>query len=299
MHAPAHFVKATSRLPKLLSVTTIALVLALLFALLSAKRSNSHGSGSLPAIPGLPSLFVSRAPDSVVGWRTREATPARVRFEYQLDALAGSLDSLAIALDHHSSLASRRAFHRARLAYKRSESLLEPYSPTTAHALNGPLGNDDGDAPSRPLESPAAFRQSSPHSHRSTRGTRARRRALSPSRCAIRCGVFADRRATSTSRCCQCSRARAPSSRASRRSASQASISMIRRTRLVAPHRARLQRRERVSPRASGLRASRPPGAHHALRESRRPRGCRRAFAATRPRLRPASRLACERRDGI
>ena len=49
------------------------------------------------------------------------------------------------------------AFRHARLAYKRAESLLEVYSPTTAHALNGPLENDDGDAPPRPLGSPAAF----------------------------------------------------------------------------------------------------------------------------------------------
>jgi cytochrome c peroxidase len=145
-------VPASSRLPKVLSATTIALVLALLFALFDTSRARRSPSDSL-----LPLFAPRSAGNPIAGWHTREATPARIVFERQLDALAGSLDTLAIALDHGSLRSAHRAFRHARLAYKRAESLLELYSATTAHALNGPLENDDGDAPARPLGSPAGF----------------------------------------------------------------------------------------------------------------------------------------------
>ena len=141
------------RLPRVLSATTISLMIALLFALLSATPPPSRGH-STP----LQLLSARTAPDSRAGWREREATVARLVFEEQLDTLARALDDLASALDRNSTGNAPQAFRHARLAYMRTESLLERYSPTTAHALNGPLDSDDGDAPPRPLGSPAAFR---------------------------------------------------------------------------------------------------------------------------------------------
>lgn len=145
-------VPTSPRLPKVLSATTIALVFALLFALFDAARAHRSSSDSL-----LPLFAPQGAGGPIAGWRTREATPARIAFERQLDVLAVSLDTLAVALDRGSQLSAHRAFRHARLAYKHAESLLELYSPTVAHALNGPLENDDGDAPARPLGSPAGF----------------------------------------------------------------------------------------------------------------------------------------------
>ncbi len=142
------------RLPKLLSATTIALMLALLFVLFGANERQPTPFGA----PYYLATSQSSA-DSVGGWRTHNPTPARIVFELQLDSLGNALDSLALALsgDGGTKRESLRAFRRARLAYMRSESLLELYSPTTAHALNGPLENDDSDAPPRPLGSPAGF----------------------------------------------------------------------------------------------------------------------------------------------
>jgi cytochrome c peroxidase len=145
-------VPADSRLPKVVSATTLALMLALLLALFDTTRQHRDGRAESRL------LVAPRSDgDSIAGWRTRDATPARVVFERQLDTLAGALDSLAIALGHGSRRSARRSFRSARLAYMRSESLLELYSPTIAHALNGPLESDDGDAPPRPLGSPAGF----------------------------------------------------------------------------------------------------------------------------------------------
>jgi cytochrome c peroxidase len=141
-----------SRLPKLLSATTLALVFALLLTLFDSARLRHPPSSSALY------FFGGRArADTASGWRSRESTPARVVFEAQLDALVNALDTLGSALDHASPLASRRAFRRARIAYEHAESLLQLYSPAIAHALNGPLENDDPDAPPRPLGSPAAF----------------------------------------------------------------------------------------------------------------------------------------------
>ncbi len=123
---------------------------ALFATLLEAARSDRD-----PPRGVIPAFVRSRVGDSIAEWRTHPATPARVVFEAQLEALAGALDTLSISLD--AGREARPAFRHARLAYKRAESLLEVYSPTTAHALNGPLENDDGDAPPRPLGSPAAF----------------------------------------------------------------------------------------------------------------------------------------------
>jgi len=134
-----------STLPKAVSATTLALVFALLLTLLSQAREHREPPG-----PALAMLAARPGDDTIAGWRTRDATPARIVFEAQLDALDASLDSLASTLD-------RRSFRHARLAYKRAESLLQLYSPTIAHALNGPLEHDDGDAPPQPLGSPAAF----------------------------------------------------------------------------------------------------------------------------------------------
>jgi cytochrome c peroxidase len=147
-------VPAAPRLPKLVSATTLALMLALLLALFDTTRQHRDGSAESRL------LVASRSDgDSIAGWRTRDPTPARIVFERQLDALAGALDSLAIALGRPSRRSALRSFRASRLAYKRSESLLELYSPTTAHALNGPLESDDGDAPPRPLGSPAGFQR--------------------------------------------------------------------------------------------------------------------------------------------
>jgi cytochrome c peroxidase len=141
-----------SRLPKVVSATTVALVVALLVTLLGQARGHRETSQL-----ELSLLGARASADSLTGWRTRDATPARVVFEAQLDALDGALDTLAASLGHAESPTTHRAFRHARLAYKRAESLLERYSPTIAHALNGPLENDDADAPPRPLGSPAGF----------------------------------------------------------------------------------------------------------------------------------------------
>jgi cytochrome c peroxidase len=142
------------RLPKLLSATTIAMMLLFLFALFGANERQ-------PTPFGVPFYLAESqgGADSVTGWRTHDPTPARIVFESQLDSLGDALDSLALALSSDAGTKRRavHAFRRARLAYMRSESLLELYSPTTAHALNGPLENDDADAPPRPLGSPAGF----------------------------------------------------------------------------------------------------------------------------------------------
>ena len=135
------------RLPKVLSATTIFLMIALLFALFSATPPSSHERSTH---------------DSATGWRVRKATVARLVFEKQLDTLARALDDLTGALDRSSRGNAPLAFRHARLAYMGAESLLELYSPTTAHALNGPLDTDDSDAPPRALGSPAAFRSIEP-----------------------------------------------------------------------------------------------------------------------------------------
>jgi len=144
----------TPRLPKLLSATTIALMLALLFVLFGANERQ-------PTPVGAPFYLATSqsSADSVAGWRTQNPTPARLVFEQQIDSLGDALESLALALstDGGTKREALRTFRHARLAYMRSESLLELYSPTTAHALNGPLENDDSDAPPRPLGSPAGF----------------------------------------------------------------------------------------------------------------------------------------------
>ena len=141
-----------SRLPKAVSATTLALVAALLATLLSQTPAQRE-----PSRLELALLRGRNTADTAAGWRVRDATPARRIFEGQLDALQGALDTLASALDRDRPLATRRAFRRARLAYKRAESLLQSYSPTIARSLNGPLENDDADAPPRPLGSPAGF----------------------------------------------------------------------------------------------------------------------------------------------
>jgi cytochrome c peroxidase len=147
-----------SRLPKVLSATTLALVFALLLTLLLQALGIIQSRGHRePSSLELALLGARPASDTIAGWRTRDATPARLIFESQLDALDGALDTLGSSLDHGSPLATRRAFHHARLAYKRAESLLQLYSPTISHSLNGPLENDDGDAPPRTLGSPAGF----------------------------------------------------------------------------------------------------------------------------------------------
>ncbi len=78
-------------------------------------------------------------------------------FEAQLDTLALKLDTLAGVIDSGSQRRVAAAFMRARLAYKRVEGLLRYYSPDMAGGLDGPLPEADGDAPPRPLGSPAAF----------------------------------------------------------------------------------------------------------------------------------------------
>ncbi|HMI58469.1 MAG TPA: cytochrome c peroxidase [Gemmatimonadaceae bacterium] len=146
-----------SRLPKALSATTLAVVVALLLTLLFQALGILPRGHREPSTLELALLGARPTGDTIAGWHTREATPARVVFEAQLDALDGALDTLGSSLDRGTPLATRRAFRRARLAYKRAESLLQLYSPTIAHSLNGPLENDDGDAPPRPLGSPAGF----------------------------------------------------------------------------------------------------------------------------------------------
>ncbi|HEV7704668.1 MAG TPA: cytochrome c peroxidase, partial [Gemmatimonadaceae bacterium] len=146
-----------SRLPKVLSATTLALVLALLGTLLLQALGILPRGSREPSRLELALLGARPNADSIVGWRTRDATPARVVFEAQLDALDGALDTLARSLDRGTPLTTRRAFRHSRLAYKHAESLLQLYSPTISHSLNGPLENDDGDAPPRPLGSPAGF----------------------------------------------------------------------------------------------------------------------------------------------
>jgi cytochrome c peroxidase len=147
-------IPSTPRLPKLLSATTLALMLALVFMLFVANERKPGRFGA-PLYLAWP----HKSADSVAGWRTRKPTSARLVLERQLDSLGDALDSLARALpgDGGSKRDALRAFRLARLAYKQSEALLALYSPTTAHALNGPLENDDGDAPPRPLGSSAGF----------------------------------------------------------------------------------------------------------------------------------------------
>jgi cytochrome c peroxidase len=144
----------TSRLPKMVSATTLLLVGALLLTLLDIARTRRD-----PSRAQFPLFDAHPSGDSISGWRTREPSLARIVFEAQLDSLATALDILASTLDGNAPLATHRAFRHARLAYKRAESLLELYSPTTAHALNGPLEIDDPDAPPRPLGTPAGFQQ--------------------------------------------------------------------------------------------------------------------------------------------
>jgi cytochrome c peroxidase len=83
----------------------------------------------------------------------------RSTLESQLDALVGSLDSLAAALGTDDHLRAERLFRAARVSYKRAECLLAAYSPPTVAALNGPAAESDGDAPPPALGAPAAFQQ--------------------------------------------------------------------------------------------------------------------------------------------
>lgn len=123
---------------------TIGLVAALLVALAGATRLQR----------GIPRVALL---DSTARWHPRVATPARLVFERQLDSLATSLDALSLALDSAAPTRGRAEFRGARRSYKRAEGLLQLYSPTTAHLLNGPVQNDDPDAPPRALGSPAEF----------------------------------------------------------------------------------------------------------------------------------------------
>ncbi len=144
-------IPATSRLPRLLSATTLALVIALFALLVSESRQPERPNATYSFIPPQTNA------DSTPGWRVREPTAARIVLERHLDSLARSLDSLASTLVRGSMRAERGAFDDSRLAYMRAEALLERYSPSVAHALNGPLESDDADAPARPLGSPAGF----------------------------------------------------------------------------------------------------------------------------------------------
>ena len=68
------------------------------------------------------------------------------RIRQRLDAGLDSLDAALTALDTSRSPAVlHAAFRRARTEYKRLETLIAFYSPTTAIALNAPIGDEESD----------------------------------------------------------------------------------------------------------------------------------------------------------
>jgi len=83
--------------------------------------------------------------------------PVLVYFESRLDTLAGAIDTLDAALAGTDEPRIHAAFRRARADYKGIEGLVELYAPGTSEALNGPLSEEDDDAPARPLGEPAGF----------------------------------------------------------------------------------------------------------------------------------------------
>lgn len=87
------------------------------------------------------------------------ATPLRVAFETGLDSLIVALDSLQATTAGNDRSRSLAAFRSTRTDYKRVEGLVEYFAPGVAGFLNGPLPDDDGDAPPRPLGAPAAFQR--------------------------------------------------------------------------------------------------------------------------------------------
>jgi cytochrome c peroxidase len=101
--------------------------------------------------PAVANAYVPRTPVA--------ATVFRVAFETDLDLLSASLDSLQTAL--HGADASRQLhwYQMARSRYKRVEGLVELLAPGVSGVLNGPLPDDDGDAPPRELGAPAAFQR--------------------------------------------------------------------------------------------------------------------------------------------
>jgi hypothetical protein len=72
-----------SRLPKVVSTTTLLLIAALLLRLLDLASSRRE-----PARAQFPPFRGRSGSDSIIGWRSVEPSPARIILETQLDALA-------------------------------------------------------------------------------------------------------------------------------------------------------------------------------------------------------------------
>lgn len=96
-------------------------------------------------------MYVSRKP--------LPSSPSRVAFESGLDSLIVAVDSLDHVVASGSRAQISSSFRIARRRYKRVEGVIELLAPGVAGVLNGPLPDDDGDAPPRPLGAPAAFQR--------------------------------------------------------------------------------------------------------------------------------------------
>ena len=92
-----------SRLPKALSAATLALVFALLLTLLSQALGLQAPEHRRPDALEPDLLGPRPRTDTIAGWRTRDATTARVVFKAQLDTLEHALDTLATSLDNSSA----------------------------------------------------------------------------------------------------------------------------------------------------------------------------------------------------
>ena len=83
------------------------------------------------------------------------STPIRRVFERQVDDLASHLDTLARAIADSDRSRAVAAYVSARIAYKRSETLLWTFGPSLARELIGPIESDDPDLPPGRLGAPA------------------------------------------------------------------------------------------------------------------------------------------------
>lgn len=86
-------------------------------------------------------------------------TGYRDGLDADLDSLLLALDSLRASTEHDSPAGQRASLRRARGRYKRLEGMMEYLAPGVSGVLNGPLPEDDGDAPPRALGAPAAFQR--------------------------------------------------------------------------------------------------------------------------------------------
>jgi cytochrome c peroxidase len=103
---------------------------------------------------------ISAAPSGVAMATPRRSPPtsAQAVFEAQLDSLTAATDTLAHWVSIGQPREVRRAFRRARTAYKEAEGLIAYHAPAAIIALQGPLEAEGEDqVQPRPYNTPGAF----------------------------------------------------------------------------------------------------------------------------------------------